>query len=98
MRSGVQPVAILCNENSKRVRFAPSVDARVLFEDASDASNVLREPILCRKMNVVELAFYEVATWQRHLLPRACYHAGVVEPGPGEHPDRMGREREGKHA
>src|SRR5215218_11500695 len=40
----------------------------------------------------------EVATWQRHLLPRACYHVGVVEPGPGEHPGRRGREQEGKHA
>jgi hypothetical protein len=48
----------------------------VLFEDASDASNVLREPILCRKMNVVELAFYEVRS-----LPQPVEKVGIVQAG-----------------
>ena len=60
MRSGFQPVAISCNEPDYHVRFAPPVDARALSDNASDASNVLRGPILCRKVNVAELAFCEV--------------------------------------
>ena len=48
--------------------------------------------------NFAFTAFSEVATWQTRLLLRACYHVEIVEPGPGEHPGTMGREREGKHA
>jgi Nitrile hydratase, alpha chain len=44
--------------------------------------------------NFVLTAFSEVATWQTRLLPHACYHVGVVEPGPGKHPGTMGRENE----
>jgi hypothetical protein len=54
MRSGLQPVAISCNKDSYHDRFAPPVDARALSENASAASNVLRRPILCKKMNVAE--------------------------------------------
>src|SRR5918994_3286593 len=60
MRSGLQPVAISCNKNSYHDRFAPPVDARARSENASAASNVLRRPILCKKTNFVELAFYVV--------------------------------------
>jgi hypothetical protein len=60
MRSELQPVAISCNELYYHVRFAPPVDARALSDNAPDASIVLRGPILCRKVNVAELAFCEV--------------------------------------
>jgi hypothetical protein len=56
----LQPVAISCNKNFYHDRFASPVDARAHFENASAASNMLRRPILCKKTNVVELAFSEV--------------------------------------
>ena len=57
MRSGLQPVAISCNKNFYRRTFAALVDARPRFENAFTASEVLREPILCKKTNFAELAF-----------------------------------------
>ena len=60
MRTGLQPVAISCNKNFYHGPFAALVDARALSENASDASNGIRKPILCRNTNVAKLAFYEV--------------------------------------
>jgi hypothetical protein len=45
MRSGLQPVAISCNNNSYHERIAPPVDARARPQNASAASHVLRKPI-----------------------------------------------------
>jgi hypothetical protein len=60
MRSGLQPVAILCNENFYHDPFAVLVDAPALSENASHASNVLGQTIPCKKTNFAELAFYEI--------------------------------------
>ena len=60
MRSGLQPVAIACNKNFYYEPFAALVDPRALSENGSDAPNVLRKPILCKKTNFAELAFSEV--------------------------------------
>src|SRR5215210_874684 len=60
MRSGLRPVATSCNKYFYRRPFTDLVDARPRFENAFTASEVLREPILCKKTNFVELAFSEV--------------------------------------
>jgi hypothetical protein len=60
MRTGLQPVAISCNKNFYHGPFAALVDARALSENAFDASNVLRKPILCKIVNCGQLAFSEV--------------------------------------
>jgi len=60
MRSGLQPVAISCNKNYYYGPSAALIDARAPSENASDAPNVLGKPILCKKTNFAELAFYEV--------------------------------------
>jgi hypothetical protein len=60
MRTGLQPVAISCNKNFYHGPFAALVDARALSENASDASNGIRKPILYKKRNFAELAFCEV--------------------------------------
>jgi hypothetical protein len=67
MRTGLQPVAISCNKNFYHGPFAALVDARALSENASDASNGIRKPILCKRRNFAELAFCEV---RRMLLLR----------------------------
>jgi hypothetical protein len=54
MRSGLQPVAISCNKNFYHGPFAALVDARALSENASDASNGIRKPILWKKWNFAE--------------------------------------------
>jgi hypothetical protein len=54
MRSGLQPVAISCNKNFYHGPFAALVDVRALSENASDASNGIRKPILCKKRNFAE--------------------------------------------
>ena len=73
MRFGLRSVAILCDKNFYNDRFAPPVDVRAPFEKASDASKTLRKPILCKKMNIVELAFYEV-----RLAQEATQYAPVI--------------------
>jgi hypothetical protein len=60
MQSGLQPVAISCNKSTYYGPFAALIDARAPFKNAPDASNALEKPILCKKVNVVELAFYEI--------------------------------------
>jgi len=59
MRSGLQPVAISCNKNFYHGPFVALVGARALSENASNASNVLRKPILCKKTNFAEVALCE---------------------------------------
>ena len=81
MRSGLRPVAISCNKNVNHGPFAALVDARALSENASDASNVLRGPILCKKTNFAELAFCEGRRCaSRYSCPDSCagYHREVL--------------------
>src|SRR5919112_5383534 len=59
MRSGLQPVAISCNESDYHGPLAAFSDIRAPSENASDASNALRTPILCKKTNVAKLALCE---------------------------------------
>ena len=59
MRSVLRPVAISCNKSFYHRPFTDLLDARPRIENAFTASEVLREPILCKKANFVELAFYE---------------------------------------
>jgi hypothetical protein len=78
MRSGLQPVAISFNKNVYYGSFAALVDARALTENASDASNVLRKPILCKIVNCGQLAFSEV---RRLPLPqRSGNRWGIAKP------------------
>jgi hypothetical protein len=60
MRSGLQPVAISCHESDYHRPFPASIDVRAPSENASDSSNALRMPILCKITNVAELAFSEI--------------------------------------
>jgi hypothetical protein len=60
MRSGLQPVAIPCNKSDHHRPFVAFSDVRAPSVSAFDASNGLRTPILCKKTNFAELAFYEV--------------------------------------
>jgi hypothetical protein len=83
MRSGLQPVATSFNKSSCRDRFAPPVDARARSENASAASNVLRRPILCKKMNVAELASYEVHRSKISKVGTQGVHSRIPV-GPGE--------------
>jgi hypothetical protein len=81
MRSGLQPVAISCNKNYYHVPFASPVDARARSENASEASNVLREPILCKIVNCRQLAICEGRRCaSRYACPdsRAGYHRDVL--------------------
>jgi hypothetical protein len=88
MRSGLRSVAISCDKNFYNDRFAPPVDVQAPSEKASDASKALRKPVLCKKMNVVELAFCEVRGLRtktprrkispfcgRHRIRTRCYAA-----------------------
>jgi hypothetical protein len=75
MRSGLQPVAISCNESDYHTPFAASSDVRAPNENASDASNELRTPILCKKTNFAELAFSEVRA--RTALVASCPERGT---------------------
>ena len=60
MRSELLPVARKSNESNWFDLFAAFFGDRVPSENASAASNVLGNLILCKKMNVAELDFYEV--------------------------------------
>ena len=60
MRSELLPVARKSNENNESGRFAAYFGDRVPSENAPGATRVRKTPLLCRMMNVVELAFYEV--------------------------------------
>ena len=66
MRSGVQPVAIPCNESDDHRPFAAFSDVRAPSESAFNASKALRTPILCRKVNFAELAYSEVHRSKHH--------------------------------
>jgi hypothetical protein len=84
MRSGLQPIAIPCNEVPTTIGSRlPSMPERVP-RNASAASNVLRRPILCKKTNVAELAFYEVHRLQISQVGTQGVHdrtpAGLGEP------------------
>jgi hypothetical protein len=61
MHPGLQPVAISCYKYFYRGPFAALIYTRAPSENASDASDVLGKPILCKKANVSELAFSEGA-------------------------------------
>jgi len=83
MRSGLQPVAISCNQIYYHVPFAPPGDNRALSENASDAWNVLGKPIYMqdcelRTIGVLRssahapfgrfaLAVYIEHSWSRHI-------------------------------
>src|SRR5215203_4037678 len=85
MRTGLQPVAISCNKNFYHGPFAALVDARALSENASDASNGIRKPILCKKRNFVELAFSEV---RARIAPVASCTRARDPPGRGSPSER----------
>ena len=60
MRSGLRPIAISCNKSTYCSPFAALVDARAPSESAFGASDALKKGGSMQKMNVGELAFYEV--------------------------------------
>ena len=60
MRSELLAVASASNESNQIDRFAAFFGDRVPSENAPGATNVRKTPLLCRMMNVVELAFSEV--------------------------------------
>src|SRR5215210_1835363 len=78
MRSGLQSVAISCNESDDHRPFAAFSDVRAPSESGFDASNALRTLILCKKTNFAELAFYEVQ--RTDLLMNPAKH-GCRSPG-----------------
>src|SRR5215207_8103287 len=84
MRSGLQPVAISCNENYYHGPSAALIDARAPSENASDAPNVLGKPILCKKTNFAELAFSEVRLdrkpGSRSFQPLMCPNPNRIAP------------------
>jgi hypothetical protein len=57
MRSRLQPVAISCNATYYYGPFVALGDVLAPSKNSSHASNVLKKPILCKKVNVAELAF-----------------------------------------
>jgi len=85
MRSVLRPVAISCNKSFCRRPFTDLVDARPRFENAFTASEVLREPILCKKTNFVELAFSEV---RARIAPVASCTRARDPPGRGSPSER----------
>jgi hypothetical protein len=60
MRSELLPVARKSNESNEIGRVATFFGDRVSSENAPGATKVRKTPLLCRMMNVVELAFSEV--------------------------------------
>ena len=60
MRSLLRPVANPCIKSSCYGQVAALVGARAPFEKAADASQVFTKLFVCKKSNVVELAFSEV--------------------------------------
>lgn len=72
MRSELLPVARKSNESNWIDLFAAFFGDRVPSENASAASNVLGNLILCKKMNVAVLAFSEIR------LPNILLHQGTL--------------------
>jgi hypothetical protein len=86
MRSGLQPVEILCNEGDYRRLFAAVSDVRAPSENTYDASSALRKADsmqenefrgvgLLRSSHTrrsKQFASAEMATWQMPLVADAC--------------------------